>query len=188
MESNHINCSDINSGICLVKLPKYLAENILKKNNSALIGYLESQKDKPENMSFTFNADDMKEDELDEKELPTFQLSCLPHQFINVPLEKVDSEILRQTPTSNSFCGKVSKRFDCRALPSMQFMKLKKKNLVAQTFEQKRSIQVDHTSNPNFNPKSDHGISSRMEKKRKEETKKIRGEKEDVSMILFLFF
>ncbi|KII61586.1 General transcription factor IIF subunit 2 [Thelohanellus kitauei] len=188
-EVTDIDCSELNSEVYVLKVPKYAYENILKKTNGSVIGYLTQEKNRgPSQTIFNFDASGIDRKDLKEVQLAELDMASLPFSFNNCPVDRVDSIVLSRGENSSSFCGRVSKRFDLRPFTSKTYLALKKKSIIEKGNRTAESASIQDTALYNYTPKAYHGLSAKLAKKKKEDSKKLRGERSEVLQAIFKCF
>jgi len=184
-----VDCTRAGQNVWLVKVPNYLAEVWNKADSSGIVGSLEIPAtsglgnvtfrlaDSLQKHGTTANADIPPEHKLIMSDV---------HQtmgvFSETPIEDEDGN--SDGHAQIAFEGKIAKRTDCRPPQSAGYMRLKRKAIEKACRPERRAIQTAVVNS--FKPVSAHQSDiMEPEKKRKEDRKRVRGERDEVLEVIF---
>ncbi|XP_078513435.1 general transcription factor IIF subunit 2 [Lissotriton helveticus] len=188
-----------NTGMWLVKVPKYLSQQWAKSTGRGEVGKLRIAKNQGKSeVSFTLN------EELASIHDATGKLSSISapreHPFVLQSVGQtltVFTESSSGTPEDKSDSNKTDKlamegivvqRAECRAAASESYMKLKRMHIEITSKPVRLSKQLDKAVTTNYKPVADHQYNIESERRKKEEGKRARGEKQQVLNMLFSAF
>ncbi|XP_041936239.1 general transcription factor IIF subunit 2 isoform X2 [Alosa alosa] len=177
-----------NTGVWLVKVPKYLAQQWTKATGRGEVGKLRISKNQGKaEVSFTLN-----------EELTILESSGEKATQVNVPrehpftMQTVGGQTLAVfTETASdklALEGVVVQRAECRPAVSENYMKLKKLQIEESTKPVRLSQQLDKAVTTNYKPVANHAYNLEYERKKKEEGKRARLDKQQVLDMLFSAF
>ncbi|KAJ1114603.1 hypothetical protein NDU88_002838 [Pleurodeles waltl] len=189
-----------NTGMWLVKVPKYLSQQWAKSSGRGEVGKLRIAKNQGKTeVSFTLN------EELASIHDTTGKLASVSapreHPFV---LQSVGGQMLTVFTESSSGTpddksdsiktdklameGIVVQRAECRAAASESYMKLKRMHIEITSKPVRLSKQLDKAVTTNYKPVADHQYNIESERRKKEEGKRARAEKQQVLNMLFSAF
>ncbi|XP_047436994.1 general transcription factor IIF subunit 2 isoform X2 [Mugil cephalus] len=177
-----------NTGVWLVKVPKYVSQQWAKAGGRGEVGKLrickKGNQGKPE-VSFTLNEELTVIEGIEDKTI------CAPrdHPFT---MQSVGGQMLAVfTETSSdkiALEGVVVQRAECRPAVSESYMRLKRLQIEESSKPARLSQQLDKAVTTNFKPRTDHENNREYERKKKEEGKRARADKQQVLDMLFSAF
>ncbi|XP_007246735.1 general transcription factor IIF subunit 2 isoform X2 [Astyanax mexicanus] len=177
-----------NTGVWLVKVPKYLSQQWAKASGRGEVGKLRIGKNQGKaEVSFTLNEELTTIDSTSEKaslvraprEHP-FTMQTVGGQTLAVFTENSSDKIALE--------GVVVQRAECRPAASENYMKLKKLQIEESLKPHRFSQQLDKAVTTNYKPVANHAYNLDYEKKKKEEGKRARADKQQVLDMLFSAF
>ncbi|XP_016297648.1 general transcription factor IIF subunit 2-like isoform X2 [Sinocyclocheilus anshuiensis] len=177
-----------NTGVWLVKVPKYLSQQWAKATGRGEVGKLRICKNQGKaEVSFTLNEELTTVDTIGEKssmvraprEHP-FTLQTVGGQTLTVFTENSSDKIALE--------GVVVQRAECRPAVSENYMRLKKLQIEELSKPMRFSQQLDKAVTTNYKPVANHAYNLYYEKKKKEEGKRARADKQQVLDMLFSAF
>ncbi|XP_058632641.1 general transcription factor IIF subunit 2 isoform X2 [Onychostoma macrolepis] len=177
-----------NTGVWLVKVPKYLSQQWAKATGRGEVGKLRISKNQGKaEVSFTLNEELTTIDTIGEKssvvraprEHP-FTLQTVGGHTLTVFTENSSDKIALE--------GVVVQRAECRPAVSENYMKLKKLQIEELSKPLRFSQQLDKAVTTNYKPVANHSYNLDYEKRKKEEGKRARADKQQVLDMLFSAF
>ena len=190
--TSKVDCTRAGQSVWLVKVPNYLAEVWNKADSTGIVGTLEiPMNSAPNNVSFRLAENLVKHGSIENVDIPPEHKLIMSdvHQtmgvFSETPLD--DDECNSDGHSQIAFEGKISKRTDCRPLETAGYMMLKKKSIEKACRPERQAKQLKEVVK-SFKPVNDHQVDMEPEKKRKEDRKRVRGERDDVLDIIFAAF
>ncbi|KAG1937781.1 general transcription factor IIF subunit 2 isoform X2 [Pimephales promelas] len=177
-----------NTGVWLVKVPKYLSHQWAKATGRGEVGKLRISKNQGKaEVSFTLNEELTTIDTIGEKtsmvraprEHP-FTLQTVGGQTLAVFTENSSDKIALE--------GLVVQRAECRPAVSENYMRLKKLQMEELSKPLRFSQQLDKAVTTNYKPVANHAYNLNYEKRKKEEGKRARADKPQVLDMLFSAF
>uniref|UniRef100_UPI001EAF1753 general transcription factor IIF subunit 2-like n=1 Tax=Oncorhynchus gorbuscha TaxID=8017 RepID=UPI001EAF1753 len=195
-----------NTGVWLVKVPKYLSQQWAKASGRGEVGKLRIGKNQGKaEVEFTLNEDLTMIDSLGDK--PTgvqaprdhpFTMQTVGGQTLAVFTEtqsessKGQSEERSDGSTSGperiSLEGLVVQRAECRPAVSENYMKLKRLQIEELSKPVRLSQQLEKAVTTNYKPVANHSYNLEYDRKKKEEGKRARVDKQQVLDMLFSAF
>ncbi|XP_030643444.1 general transcription factor IIF subunit 2b [Chanos chanos] len=176
-----------NTGVWLVKIPKYLSQQWAKATGRGEVGKLKIEKNQGKTMvSFTLNEELTTVDSIGEKA----SLVRVPQEH-PLTVQNVGGHTLAVfTEGSDKIAleGMVVQRAECRPAVNENYMKLKKLQIEDLTKPVRLSQQLEKAVTTNYKPVSNHTYNMEYEKKKKEEGKRTRADKQKVLEMLFCAF
>ncbi|XP_060625250.1 general transcription factor IIF subunit 2 isoform X2 [Anolis sagrei] len=177
-----------NTGMWLVKVPKYLSQQWNKASGRGEVGKLRIAKNQGRTeVSFTLNEDLANIDDIGGK--PTSISAPREHPFL---LQSVGGQTLTVFTESAleklSLEGIVVQRAECRPAASENYMKLKRLQIEESSKPVSWTMQLDKAVTTNYKPVANHQYNIEYEKKKKEDGKRARAEKQQVLDMLFSAF
>ncbi|XP_062383192.1 general transcription factor IIF subunit 2 isoform X2 [Sardina pilchardus] len=177
-----------NTGVWLVKVPKYLAQQWAKATGRGEVGKLRISKNQGKaEVAFTLN-----------EELTILETSGEKSNQVNVPrehpftMQTVGGQTLAVfTETASdklALDGVVVQRAECRPAVSESYMRLKKLQYEESTKPARTSRQLDKAVTTNYKPVANHAYNLEYDRKKKEEGKRARLDKQQVLDMLFSAF
>lgn len=177
-----------NTGVWLVKVPKYLSQQWAKASGRGEVGKLrickKGNQGKPE-VSFTLNDELTVIEGIEDKTVSAprehpFTMQSVGGQMLAVFTESSSDKIALE--------GVVVQRAECRAAVSESYMRLKKLQIEESSKPVRLSQQLDRAVTGNYKPVANHDYNREYEKKKKEEGKRARADKQQVLDMLFSAF
>ncbi|XP_013858469.1 general transcription factor IIF subunit 2 isoform X2 [Austrofundulus limnaeus] len=177
-----------NTGVWLVKVPKYLSQQWAKATGRGEVGKLrickKGNQGKTE-VAFTLNEELTVIEGLEDKAVSAprehpFTMQSVGGQMLAVFTETSSDKIALE--------GVVVQRAECRPAVSESYMKLKKLQIEESSKPARLSQQLDKAVTNNYRPVANHDYNREYERKKKEEGKRARAEKQQVLDMLFSAF
>ncbi|MCJ8732558.1 hypothetical protein PDJAM_G00212830 [Pangasius djambal] len=177
-----------NTGVWLVKIPKYLAQQWGKASGRGEVGKLKIAKQQGKTVvSFNLNEELSVVEHSGEKTMSVraprehpFSMQTVGGQTLAVFTENSSDQITLE--------GMVVQRAECRPAVSESYMKLKKLQIEESMKPLRLSQQLEKAITTNYKPVSNHTYNVEYEKKKKEEGKRARADKQKVLEMLFSAF
>jgi len=193
--SSKVDLTHASRGIWLVKVPKYLAARWERIAGNVEAGKLKIEKDptmggRPK-VSLSLSDATMCLKEPGEKDIPRDH-ELLTSSIVNQTLAAFDIDNgtlddVVQEPDKIRILGKVHQRLECRPLPDMQYMALKKDE-IRKASQPTRQVQQLERPVQSYKPVSDHKNNIEYQERKKAEGKKARDDKDKVLEMLFSAF
>ncbi|XP_029601415.1 general transcription factor IIF subunit 2 isoform X1 [Salmo trutta] len=199
-----------NTGVWLVKVPKYLSQQWAKASGRGEVGKLRIGKNQGKaEVAFTLNEDLTMIDSLGDKpsgvQAPRdhpFTMQTVGGQTLAVFTEtqsessKGQSEERSDGSTSVSGAGPerisleglVVQRAECRPAVSESYMKLKRLQIEELSKPLRLSQQLEKAVTTNYKPVANHSYNLEYDRKKKDEGKRARADKQQVLDMLFSAF
>ncbi|XP_033964880.1 general transcription factor IIF subunit 2-like isoform X2 [Gymnodraco acuticeps] len=177
-----------NTGVWLVKVPKYLSAQWAKATGRGDVGKLrickKGNQGKPE-VSFTLNEELTVIDGIEDKTVSAprdhpFTMQSVGGQTLAVFTENSSDKIALE--------GVVVQRAECRTAVSENYMKLKRLQLEELAKPVRLSQQLEKAVTSNYKPVANHTYNLEYDRKKKEEGKRARLDKQQVLDMLFSAF
>uniref|UniRef100_A0A669B3L3 General transcription factor IIF subunit 2 n=2 Tax=Oreochromis TaxID=8139 RepID=A0A669B3L3_ORENI len=181
-----------NTGVWLVKVPKYLSQQWAKATGRGEVGKLrickKGNQGKPE-VSFTLNEELTVIDGIEDKTVSAprehpFTMQSVGGQTLAVFTETSSDKITLE--------GVVVQRAECRPAVSESYMSYMNERGLLQIEESSKparlSQQLDKAVTNNYKPVANHDYNREYERKKKEEGKRARADKQQVLDMLFSAF
>uniref|UniRef100_A0A3Q3WZF8 General transcription factor IIF subunit 2 n=1 Tax=Mola mola TaxID=94237 RepID=A0A3Q3WZF8_MOLML len=170
-----------NTGVWLVKVPKYLSQQWEKATGRGEVGKLRISK----YVSFTLNEELTLIGGLENKTVSaprehTFTMQSVGGQMLAVFTEASSDKIALE--------GVVVQRAECRPAVNENYMKLKKLQIEESSKPVRLSQQLQNPVTNNYKPVANHSYNLEYERKKKEEGKRARADKQQVLDMLFSAF
>lgn len=198
-----VDCSRATQNVWLVKVPNYLAEVWNKADPTGIVGALEIPATPGVGRNVTFRLADnlVKQGSIENTDIPVEHKLIMSdvHQTLGVfsesPMEEgggEEGDAADNNTGGGGRCqivieGKIAKRADCRPLGTAGYMALKRKAIEKACIPERQAIQTSVVNS--FKPVNSHQIDIfEPEKKRKEDRKRVRGEREEVLDQIFQAF
>ncbi|KAJ8247052.1 hypothetical protein GJAV_G00258220 [Gymnothorax javanicus] len=188
-----------NTGVWLVKVPKYLSQQWNKATGRGEVGKLRIGKNQGKaEVSFTLNEELTAIDTIGEK--PTAVRAPREHPFTMQTVGGQTLAVFTETSSGQSedksdgvpdkiaLEGVVVQRAECRPAVSESYMRLKKLQIEESSKPVRLSQQLEKAVTTNYKPVSNHLNNVEYEKKKKEEGKRARADKQQVLDMLFSAF
>uniref|UniRef100_A0A8C7P115 General transcription factor IIF subunit 2 n=3 Tax=Oncorhynchus mykiss TaxID=8022 RepID=A0A8C7P115_ONCMY len=177
-----------NTGVWLVKVPKYLAQQWAKASGKGEIGKLKIVKKQGKaDVSFTLNEDLTSLSALGEKAASV--RAPRDHPFTMHSVGGQTLAVFTETSADKiSLEGMVVQRAECRPAVNENYMKLKKLQIEVSTKPQRLTEQMDRAVTNNFKPVSNHVANVEYEKKKRAEGRMVRADRQQVMDMLFSAF
>ncbi|MCI4393892.1 hypothetical protein PGIGA_G00162460 [Pangasianodon gigas] len=193
-----------NTGVWLVKVPKYLSQQWTKASGRGEVGKLRIGKNQGKaEVSFTLNEELTKIDSMGEKasmvraprEHP-FTLQTVGGQTLTVFTETSSGQSDAEGsgsgtgtgPDKIALEGVVVQRAECRPAANEHYMRLKRVQIEELSKPHRYSKQLEKAVTTNYKPVANHAYNLDYEKKKKEEGKRARADKPQVLDMLFSAF
>ncbi|XP_061526206.1 general transcription factor IIF subunit 2-like isoform X1 [Phycodurus eques] len=198
----------LNTGVWLVKVPKYLSQQWAKATGRGEVGKLRISKKgnqgKPE-VSFTLNEELTVIDGIEDKTVSAprehpLTMQTVGGQTLAVFTETSSGQSEERSDGGSSGSGAgagtdkialegvVVQRADCRPAVSDNYMKLKRLQIEESTKPIRLSQQLPKAVTNNYKPVANHAYNMEYERKKKEEGKRARADKQQVLDMLFSAF
>ncbi|CAJ1049516.1 general transcription factor IIF subunit 2-like isoform X2 [Xyrichtys novacula] len=177
-----------NTGVWLVKVPKYLSQQWAKATGRGEVGKLRICKKgnmgKPE-VSFTLNEELTVIEGIEDKTVSAprdhpFTMQSVGGQTLAVFTENSSDKIALE--------GVVVQRAECRPAVSESYMRLKRLQIEESSKPVRLSQQLQGPVTNNYRPVANHTYNLEYERKKKEEGKRARADKQQVLDMLFSAF
>ncbi|XP_054442332.1 general transcription factor IIF subunit 2 isoform X2 [Pteronotus mesoamericanus] len=177
-----------NTGVWLVKVPKYLSQQWAKAPGRGEVGKLRIAKNQGRTeVSFTLNEDLANIHDIGGK--PASVSAPREHPFV---LQSVGGQTLTVFTESSSdklsLEGIVVQRAECRPAASENYMRLKRLQIEESSKPVRLSQQLDKAVTTNYRPVANHQYNIEYERKKKEDGKRARADKQYVLDMLFSAF
>ncbi|KAK5915538.1 hypothetical protein CesoFtcFv8_001120 [Champsocephalus esox] len=195
-----------NTGVWLVKVPKYLSAQWAKATGRGDVGKLrickKGNQGKPE-VSFTLNEELTVIDGIEDKTVSAprdhpFTMQSVGGQTLAVFTENSSGQSEERSDGSSSVAwagpdkialeGVVVQRAECRTAVSENYMKLKRLQLEELAKPVRLSQQLEKAVTSNYKPVANHTYNLEYDRKKKEEGKRARLDKQQVLDMLFSAF
>lgn len=191
-----------NTGVWLVKLPKYLAQQWAKATGRGEVGKLRIVKNQGKTeVSFTLNEELASIQDIGGKPAPSFvtaprehpfQLQSVGGQTLTVFTENLSgqSEEKSESRTNDKLAieGIVVQRAECRPAVNEHYMQMKRRQIEESSKPKRQSQQIEKAVTTNYKPVSNHQYNIEYEKKKKDDGKRARADKQQVLDMLFSAF
>ncbi|XP_005213654.1 general transcription factor IIF subunit 2 isoform X1 [Bos taurus] len=177
-----------NTGVWLVKVPKYLSQQWAKAPGRGEVGKLRIAKNQGRTeVSFTLNEDLANIHDIGGK--PASVSAPREHPFV---LQSVGGQTLTVFTESSSdklsLEGIVVQRAECRPAANENYMRLKRLQIEESSKPVRLSQQLDKVVTTNYKPVANHQYNIEYERKKKEDGKRARADKQHVLDMLFSAF
>ncbi|KAM9408803.1 general transcription factor IIF subunit 2 isoform 1-T1 [Pholidichthys leucotaenia] len=201
-----------NTGVWLVKVPKYLSQQWAKASGRGEVGKLrickKGNQGKPE-VSFTLNEELTVIEGIEDKTVSAprdhpFTMQSVGGQTLAVFTETSSAESRGQSeersdgtssgsgsgagPDKIALEGVVVQRAECRPAVNESYMKLKRLQIEESSKPTRLSKQLKNAVTNNYKPVANHEYNREYERKKKEEGKRARADKQQVLDMLFSAF
>ncbi|KAL0963644.1 hypothetical protein UPYG_G00308990 [Umbra pygmaea] len=177
-----------NTGVWLVKVPKYLAQQWAKAPGKGEVGKLKiGKKQGKSDVLFTLNKDLINVSALGEKAESVETPQDHPMTMLSVGGQTL--AVFTETSADKIRVeGMVIQRAECRPAVNENYVKLKKLQMEACTKPKRLTEQIDRAITNNFRPVSNHVANLEYEKKKKAEGRMVRADRQQVTDMLFSAF
>ncbi|XP_052368545.1 general transcription factor IIF subunit 2 isoform X3 [Oncorhynchus keta] len=181
-----------NTGVWLVKVPKYLSQQWAKASGRGEVGKLRIGKNQGKaEVEFTLNEDLTMIDSLGDK--PTGVQAPRDHPFTMQTVGGQTLAVFTETQSESSkerisLEGLVVQRAECRPAVSENYMKLKRLQIEELSKPVRLSQQLEKAVTTNYKPVANHSYNLEYDRKKKEEGKRARVDKQQVLDMLFSAF
>ncbi|XP_052368546.1 general transcription factor IIF subunit 2 isoform X4 [Oncorhynchus keta] len=177
-----------NTGVWLVKVPKYLSQQWAKASGRGEVGKLRIGKNQGKaEVEFTLNEDLTMIDSLGDK--PTGVQAPRDHPFTMQTVGGQTLAVFTETQSERiSLEGLVVQRAECRPAVSENYMKLKRLQIEELSKPVRLSQQLEKAVTTNYKPVANHSYNLEYDRKKKEEGKRARVDKQQVLDMLFSAF
>uniref|UniRef100_A0A672INB0 General transcription factor IIF subunit 2 n=1 Tax=Salarias fasciatus TaxID=181472 RepID=A0A672INB0_SALFA len=170
-----------NTGVWLVKVPKYLSQQWAKASGRGEVGRLRICK----YVSFTLNEELTVIEGIEDKTVSAprehpFTMQSVGGQMLAVFTETSSDKIALE--------GVVVQRAECRPAVSESYMRLKRLQIEESSKPARLSQQLEKAVTSNYKPVANHDYNREYERKKKEEGKRARADKQQVLDMLFSAF
>ncbi|XP_060755008.1 general transcription factor IIF subunit 2 isoform X1 [Neoarius graeffei] len=193
-----------NTGVWLVKVPKYLSQQWAKASGRGEVGKLRIGKNQGKaEVSFTLNEElttiDSMVDKASMVRVPRehpFTLQTVGGQTLAVFTETSSGQSDAEGsgsgtgtgPDKIALEGVVVQRAECRPAANENYMRLKRLQIEESSKPHRFSQQLEKAVTTNYKPVANHAYNLDYEKKKKEEGKRARADKQQVLDMLFSAF
>ncbi|XP_015219269.1 general transcription factor IIF subunit 2 isoform X1 [Lepisosteus oculatus] len=189
-----------NTGVWLVKVPKYLSQQWAKATGRGEVGKLKICKNQGKaEVSFTLNEELATITDIGDKSSTVkaprdhpFTMQSVGGQTLAVFTESSSGQSEEKSDSSSpdkiALEGVVVQRAECRPAVNENYMKLKKLQIEESSKPARLSQQLDKAVTTNYKPVANHTYNVEYEKKKKEEGKRARADKQQVLDMLFSAF
>ncbi|XP_055766507.1 general transcription factor IIF subunit 2 isoform X3 [Salvelinus fontinalis] len=197
-----------NTGVWLVKVPKYLSQQWAKASGRGEVGKLRIGKNQGKaEVEFTLNEDLTMIDSLGDKpsgvQAPRdhpFTMQTVGGQTLAVFTETQSGQSEERSDGSSSVSragtgpdrisleGLVVQRAECRPAASENYMKLKRLQIEELSKPVRLSQQLEKAVTTNYKPVANHSYNLEYDRKKKDEGKRARADKQQVLDMLFSAF
>uniref|UniRef100_A0A3Q3JX72 General transcription factor IIF subunit 2 n=1 Tax=Monopterus albus TaxID=43700 RepID=A0A3Q3JX72_MONAL len=177
-----------NTGVWLVKVPKYLSQQWTKAPGRGEVGKIrickKGTQGKPE-VTFTLNEELTVIEGIEDKMVSTprehpFTMQSVGGQMLAVFTETSSDKIALE--------GVVVQRAECRPAVSANYMRLKRLQIEESSKPARLSQQLSKAVTTNYKPVANHAYNLEYERKKKEDGKRARADKQQVLDMLFSAF
>ncbi|XP_031672028.1 general transcription factor IIF subunit 2-like isoform X6 [Oncorhynchus mykiss] len=181
-----------NTGVWLVKVPKYLSQQWAKASGRGEVGKLRIGKNQGKaEVEFTLNEDLTMIDSLGDK--PSGVQAPRDHPFTMQTVGGQTLAVFTETQSESSkerisLEGLVVQRAECRPAVSENYMKLKRLQIEELSKPVRLSQQLEKAVTTNYKPVANHSYNLEYDRKKKEEGKRARVDKQQVLDMLFSAF
>ncbi|NWQ64446.1 T2FB factor, partial [Neopipo cinnamomea] len=177
-----------NTGMWLVKVPKYLSQQWNKASGRGEVGKLRIVKNQGRTeVSFTLNEELASINDIGGK--PASVSAPREHPFLLQSVGGQTLTVFTETPVDKlALEGIVVQRAECRPAASENYMKLKRLQIEESSKPLRLSQQLDKAVTTNYKPVANHQYNIEYEKKKKEDGKRARADKQQVLDMLFSAF
>ncbi|XP_062866967.1 general transcription factor IIF subunit 2 isoform X2 [Trichomycterus rosablanca] len=187
-----------NTGVWLVKVPKYLSQQWAKATGRGEVGKLRIGKNQGKTeVSFTLNEELTMVGNIGEKasvvhaprEHP-FILQAVGGQTLAVFTETSSGQADAEGSGSDKIAleGLVVQRAECRPAASENYMRLKRLQIEESSKPQRFSMQLEKPVTTNYKPVANHTNNLDYDKRKREEGKRARADRQQVLDMLFSAF
>uniref|UniRef100_A0A4W6D0Q6 General transcription factor IIF subunit 2 n=1 Tax=Lates calcarifer TaxID=8187 RepID=A0A4W6D0Q6_LATCA len=186
-----------NTGVWLVKVPKYLSQQWAKATGRGEVGKLRICK----YVSFTLNEELTVIEGIEDKTVSAprehpFTMQSVGGQMLAVFTETSSGESDGSSSGSGAGAGPdkialegvVVQRAECRPAVNENYMRLKRLQIEESSKPARLSQQLDKAVTNNYKPVANHAYNLEYERKKKEEGKRARADKQQVLDMLFSAF
>ena len=201
VSDKEVDLSQVNRGVWLVKVPKYISDRWKTSAPKKEVGKLHIARRTGQKPQVSFSLDDEVikaiNDGKDPRSGGTRQEIPKEHKFVVSPLNMQSLVVFSHEQRSSSdgkesqdrlaLEGKVVQRAECRPISSSVYMSLKKEALLLAMEPARQTKKVDRVVNA-YKPVSNHAANIAYDLKKKEEGKKSRADREQVMDMLFALF
>uniref|UniRef100_A0A8C5QAF2 General transcription factor IIF subunit 2 n=1 Tax=Leptobrachium leishanense TaxID=445787 RepID=A0A8C5QAF2_9ANUR len=191
-----------NTGVWLVKLPKYLAQQWAKASGRGEVGKLRIAKNQGKTeVSFTLSEELASIQDIGGKAAPSsvtaprehpFQLQSVGGQTLTVFTESLsgqtDDKSEIRTADKLAIEGIVVQRAECRPAVNEHYMQMKRRQIEESSKPKRQSQQIDKAVTTNYKPVANHQYNIEYEKKKKDDGKRARADRQQVLDMLFSAF
>ncbi|XP_064878180.1 general transcription factor IIF subunit 2 isoform X4 [Oncorhynchus nerka] len=177
-----------NTGVWLVKVPKYLSQQWAKASGRGEVGKLRIGKNQGKaEVEFTLNEDLTMIDSLGDK--PSGVQAPRDHPFTMQTVGGQTLAVFTETQSERiSLEGLVVQKAECRPAVSENYMKLKRLQIEELSKPVRLSQQLEKAVTTNYKPVANHSYNLEYDRKKKEEGKRARVDKQQVLDMLFSAF
>uniref|UniRef100_A0A8C5JN27 General transcription factor IIF subunit 2 n=1 Tax=Junco hyemalis TaxID=40217 RepID=A0A8C5JN27_JUNHY len=177
-----------NTGMWLVKVPKYLSQQWSKASGRGEVGKLRIVKNQGRTeVSFTLNEELASISDIGGK--PASVSAPREHPFLLQSVGGQTLTVFTETSVDKlALEGIVVQRAECRPAASENYMKLKRLQIEESSKPVRLSQQLDKAVTTNYKPVANHQYNIEYEKKKKEDGKRARADKQQVLDMLFSAF
>lgn len=180
-----------NTGVWLVKVPKYLSQQWAKASGRGEVGKLrickKGNQGKAE-VSFTLNEELTVIQGIEDKTVSAPREHPFTMQSVGGQTLAVFTETSSEPKDKLALEGVVVQRAECRPAVSESYMRLKRLQIEEMSKPARLSQQLDKAVTSNYKPVANHANNLEYERKKKEEGKRARADKQQVLDMLFSAF
>uniref|UniRef100_V9L1L5 General transcription factor IIF subunit 2 n=1 Tax=Callorhinchus milii TaxID=7868 RepID=V9L1L5_CALMI len=191
----------LNTGVWLVKVPKYLSQQWTKATGRGEVGKIQIAKNQGKTeVSFTLNEElaniqttGGKSGSISAPRDHPFTMQSVGGQTLSVFTEgPSEGQLEEKSGVNNSekltFEGVVVQRAECRPAVNESYMRLKRLQIEESSKPVRLSQQLAKAVTTNYKPVANHQYNIEYERKKKEDGKRARAEKQQVLDMLFSAF
>ncbi|XP_060689337.1 general transcription factor IIF subunit 2 [Hemiscyllium ocellatum] len=189
----------LNTGVWLVKVPKYLSQQWAKATGRGEVGKIRIAKNQGKTeVSFTLNEELASIQTTSGKGAPIsaprehpFTMQSVGGQTLSVFTEGPSGQSEEKSDGSNeklTFEGVVVQRAECRPAVNESYMRLKRQQIEESSKPMRLSLQLDKAVTTNYKPVANHQYNIEYERKKKEDGKRARADRQQVLDMLFSAF
>ncbi|XP_072116909.1 general transcription factor IIF subunit 2b isoform X2 [Mobula birostris] len=178
----------LNTGVWLVKVPKYLSQQWAKATGRGEVGKIKIAKNQGKTeVSFTLSEELACIQNASGKGAPISAPREHPFTMQNVGGQTLS--VFTEGPSEKlTFEGVVVQRAECRPAVNESYMRLKRQQIEESSKPFRLSLQLDKAVTTNYKPVANHQYNIEYERKKKEDGKRARADKQQVLDMLFSAF
>ncbi|XP_067848633.1 general transcription factor IIF subunit 2 isoform X2 [Heptranchias perlo] len=178
----------LNTGVWLVKVPKYLSQQWAKATGRGEVGKIKIAKNQGKTeVSFTLNEELASIQNVGGKGAPIS--APREHPFTMQSVGGQTLSVFTEGPSEKlTFEGVVVQRAECRPAVNESYMRLKRMQIEESSKPFRLSQQLDKAVTTNYKPVANHQYNIEYERKKKEDGKRARADRQQVLDMLFSAF